>query len=119
MSHDPETSSDLQPDQPVPRSRRAVPLPLRQRRGRGRSRAPWPPAGRSSRLTRSALERPVLADGERERRVAQAAALLVRTIRACPAPGVPPFRMQDWLVLGSVVVLPFLALLVLSAWAGR
>ncbi len=33
---------------------------------------------------------------------------LVRTMNSCPAPGIAPLRTQDWLLLGAVVVLPYL-----------
>lgn len=35
-------------------------------------------------------------------------AYLVRTMNSCPAPGIAPLRTRDWLLLGAVVVLPYL-----------
>lgn len=63
--------------------------------------------------------RPPLSARERDRRLRIAAQALVRTIQACPAPGVPPLRARDWLAFGGILAVPFLIVLALAAAAGR
>ncbi len=82
--------------------------------GRPRSRSF---GGRSA--PSSALHPAVLSDAERARRLAIAARTLVRTIRGCPAPGVPPLRARDWLALLVVLVGPYLIGLAVLAAVGR
>lgn len=71
------------------------------------------------RPTRAAAGAAPLSTAERDRRLAIATKALVRTIRACPAPGVAPLRLRDWLALGAVLVVPFLLGLTFVAAAGR
>jgi hypothetical protein len=93
--------------------------PRRRRRGRpslGRPRS----SPTSLRPTPPPAHRPlVLSDAERSRRLAVAARALVRTIRGCPAPGVPPLRARDWLAIGAVLLGPYLIVLAVLAVAGR
>ena len=69
---------------------------------------------RSPRARRTTGERgpEILDDAERLRRRARLAAYLVRTMNACPAPGIAPLRTRDWLL---ILLLPLLPLLVLDA----
>lgn len=60
---------------------------------------------------------PPLTDLERQRRVDRVAAFLVRTMRACPAPGIAPLTTRDWLVISGAVLLPYLAVFALAAAA--
>lgn len=60
---------------------------------------------------------PPLTDLERQRRVDRVADFLVRTMRACPAPGIAPLTTRDWLVIGGAVLLPYLLVFALAAAA--
>lgn len=56
-----------------------------------------------------------LSDAERRRRLDRLADYLVRTMRACPAPGVAPFTVRDWLLIGAIVGLPSLVVIGLAS----
>ncbi len=103
--------------EPIPLRRTTEP-PSRGRRRRARPtlRPPVPPTRTRTPTGTRALPR--LSEAERERRLAAAARALVRTIRACPAPGVAPLRTRDWLALAAVVFVPA-GLLVLVSLIGR
>jgi hypothetical protein len=58
-----------------------------------------------------------LTEPERRRRVDRVAAYLVRTMRACPAPGIAPLTTRDWLVIASAVLLPYLVVFAVAAAA--
>ena len=60
---------------------------------------------------------PALSDLERRKRLDRVAAYLVRTMRACPAPGIAPLTTRDWLLIAGVVVLPYLLVFSLAAIA--
>lgn len=60
----------------------------------------------------------VLSPEERERRLVNAADALVRTIRAVPMPGVPPFSRRDRLLIVGLLALQALVAVLLGA-AGR
>jgi hypothetical protein len=74
---------------------------------------------RTSGIQRVATARalPLLTEVERGRRVDRVAAYLVWTMRACPAPGIAPFTTRDWLLVGGVVVLPYLLVFALATTA--
>ena len=59
-----------------------------------------------------------LSPEERERRLVNAADALVRTIRAVPMPGVPPFSRRDRLLIVGLLALQALVAVLLGA-AGR
>jgi hypothetical protein len=59
----------------------------------------------------------VLSEAERRRRLDQLAAYLVRTMRSCPAPGIAPLTTRDWLLMATVVLLPYLIVFGLAALA--
>jgi hypothetical protein len=94
--------------------------------------APAPPAARSARRRRGRryARRPILVAAtarpgaqltvpldelERQRRLSRVAAYLVRTMRACPAPGIAPLTTRDWLLLGAAIGLPVLLWLGLAS----
>ncbi len=82
-------------------------------------RPPRPPSGRPASMLRPASAPSAPASpAERDRRLDIAARALVRTIRACPAPGVPPLRRRDWLAISAVVAVPA-AILFVASLAGR
>lgn len=58
-------------------------------------------------------------DAGSDPRLRRVVAHLVRTMRSCPAPGVAPLTLRDWLLLGSVVVVPYLLLVAAVALSGR
>jgi uncharacterized membrane protein YdbT with pleckstrin-like domain len=58
-----------------------------------------------------------LTEAERQRRLEKLTAYLVRTMRSCPAPGVAPFTIRDWLLIAAVVVLPYLVVFGAEAMA--
>ena len=89
---------------PVNRSRFR---PIRPRR-----RRPTRPAG----LIVRATARP-LSDAERQRRLDRLARYLVRTVNACPAPGIAPFTTRDWLLLATAAILPYLLVFGLASIA--
>ena len=60
----------------------------------------------------------VLSPAEQERRVRRVTAYLVRTIRTCPAPGVAPFTLGDWLMIGAILVPSFVLVYVLTSTSG-
>lgn len=60
---------------------------------------------------------PPLSDAERRRRLDRLAAYLVRTMKACPAPGIAPLTTRDWLLIASIVILPYLLVFGLVAIA--
>ena len=74
---------------------------------------------RTSGTQRVAMVRPLppFTELERGRRMDRVAAYLVRTMRACPAPGIAPFTTRDWLLVAGVVVLPYLLIFALTATA--
>ncbi len=59
-----------------------------------------------------------LSSEERSRRLANAADVLVRTIRAVPMPGVPPFSRRDRLLIAGFLAFEALVAVLLGA-AGR
>jgi hypothetical protein len=59
-----------------------------------------------------------LSEAEKEQRLLRLAAYLVKTMRACPAPGIAPLTTGDWLLIASVATLPFLVVFVSAAVAG-
>jgi hypothetical protein len=63
------------------------------------------------------MTRVALTENERRRRIERVAAYLVRTMRACPAPGIAPFTTRDWLLIASVVLLPYMLVFGLAAIA--
>lgn len=86
--------------------RRTTAPPSRRRRRRTRPTLRPPVSPTRTRTPAGVSAHPLLSEAERERRLAAAARALVRTIRACPAPGVAPFRTRDWLALAAVVAVP-------------
>jgi hypothetical protein len=114
MSDDLELHRQTTVHGPTLRSGRA------RRRGRpSLGRPARVPAGRRAQRTIAPAPQPTLSERERDRRLALATRALVRTIQACPAPGVPPLRTRDWLALGAVVLVPALVVFALAAWASR
>lgn len=84
---------------------------------------PAPPSAQSGSTTPSAgtvrVWAPAAASpAEQQHRLEIAARALVRTIRACPAPGVPPLRRRDWLAIFAVVAVTW-AVLVVASLVGR
>jgi len=49
-----------------------------------------------------------LDDFERQRRLDRLASYLVRTMRACPAPGIAPLTTRDWLLIAAATIGPYL-----------
>jgi hypothetical protein len=108
--------------EPIPGSRKPADERTRQLGGAARRRSHRRFAHRgehTSGTQRVTLVRPhpPLTEVERRRRVDRVAAYLVRTMRACPAPGIAPFTTRDWLLVAGVVVLPYLLVLALAATA--
>ena len=93
--------------------------PVLPRAARRRSYRPFAPrrVGASTVQRVAASAAPPLTDLERQRRVDRVAAFLVRTMRACPAPGIAPLTTRDWLVISGAVLLPYLAVFALAAAA--
>lgn len=58
-----------------------------------------------------------LTDDERRRQVERVARVLVRTINSCPAPGIAPLRVRDWILIGAAVAIPYLLVFGLAALA--
>jgi hypothetical protein len=58
-----------------------------------------------------------LTDEERARRLQRVTRVLVRTMNSCPAPGVAPFRVRDWLLIWALVAGPYLFIFALAALA--
>jgi hypothetical protein len=71
----------------------------------------------SSGTIRPRVEKVPLTALQRRRRLDRVAAYLVRTMRACPAPGIAPLTTRDWLLISSVVLLPYLLIFGLAAIA--
>ncbi len=94
------------------RRRRAVHRALRRRRV-GLSTGP------SVRVVRVARAATSLSDTEQKRRLDRLAKYLVRTIRACPAPGIAPFTARDWLLIGAAGFLPYLIVFWLASLPSR
>jgi len=89
---------------------------LRRRRGRPfRRRRPRRLAPRTPRPRPLTL----MSDAERRRRIDRIAAYLVRTMRACPAPGIAPLSTRDWLLIVGAAVLPYVIVYSLAAVAPR
>jgi hypothetical protein len=59
-----------------------------------------------------------MSEAERRRRLERLAAYLVRTMRSCPAPGVAPFTMRDWILIGGIAAGPYLVVFAAAAIAG-
>lgn len=81
-------------------------------------------AARSARLgiaevrpSQPSSPRPVLTEQERSQRLQRVAHALVRTINSCPAPGVAPLSLRDWLLIGGAVLIPYLIVFGLAALA--
>jgi hypothetical protein len=70
-------------------------------------------------LVRARGPLPPLSEAERQRRLDRLAAYLVRTMKACPAPGIAPLRTRDWPLIASVVILPYLLVFGLVAIAPK
>jgi hypothetical protein len=108
--------------EPIPRSQKPVDERTRPPGGVARRRSNRPFAPRrdhtsGTQRVATVRPRPPLTEVERRRRVDRVAAYLVRTMRACPAPGIAPFTTRDWLLLGSAVVLPYVLVFALSPTA--
>ncbi len=76
---------------------------------------------RGTTTARRLLVRPAsgvaLSANERQHRLERIEAYLVRTMRSCPAPGVAPFTMRDWLVILAFALGPYLLVYGLAALA--
>jgi hypothetical protein len=108
--------------EPIPRSEKPADERTRQPGGAARRRSHRPFAHRrehTSGTQRVALVRPLppLTEVERRRRMDRVTAYLIRTMRACPAPGIAPFTTRDWLLIAGAVVLPYLLVFALTATA--
>jgi hypothetical protein len=108
--------------EPIPRSQKPVDERTLEARGAARRRSHRPFVHRrmhKSGTQRLAMVRSLqpLTEAERRRRLDRVAAYLVRTMRACPAPGIAPFTTRDWLLIAGVVVLPYLLIFALTATA--
>ena len=58
-------------------------------------------------------------DADRDRRLERVARHLVRTMNACPAPGIAPLRTRDWMLIGVAVVAPYALVAGLALLAGH
>jgi hypothetical protein len=108
--------------EPIPGSRKPADERTRSMGGVARRRSHRPVPHRrdhtsGTQRVATVRPRPPLTEVERRRRVDRVAAYLVRTMCACPAPGIAPFTTRDWLLVAGVVVLPYLLVFALAATA--
>jgi 8-oxo-dGTP pyrophosphatase MutT (NUDIX family) len=82
---------------------------LAARRGLTIRKGPEPRPDRARRLT----------EGERRLRLRLVTRYLVRTMNSCPAPGIAPLRVRDWLLIAGAVATPYLIVLAATSASQR